>query len=154
MDSCFWLLTRTWCGICVSLSVCVRLHACTLARAWPHDIPLATRIWFHLLAASSRKNGMEFHIAFGNLGLSFWVDVALYVYQRAFFESHKGVGDLQSAHIFPNCPTEGGHGHYVIAYTCAHEHRTKMRSVVDICPPVSPAVLSESIFCAVGFAST
>ena len=125
-----------------------RLHART------REVLLATRIWFHLLAASSRKNGMEFHIAFGKLGLSFWVDVALYVYQRAFFESRKGVGDLQSAHIFPNCPTEGGHGHYVIAYTCAHEHRTKMRSVVDICPPVSPAVLSESIFCAVGFAST
>ena len=58
---------------------------------------------------------MEFHIAFGKLGLSFWVDVAHYVCRRAFFESREGVGDLQSAQIFPNCPTDGGYEHHVIA---------------------------------------
>ena len=92
---------------------CVRALARLHART--REVLLATRIWFHLLAASSRKNGMEFHIAFGKLGLSFWVDVAHYVCRRAFFESREGVGDLQSAQIFPNCPTDGGYEHHVIA---------------------------------------
>ena len=51
-----WLLARTCAHVCAGS--CVHACASTLTRARPYDIVFAARVWFHLQAASSSKNGM------------------------------------------------------------------------------------------------